>query len=98
MNIDKHQIPTRLLWMDLEMTGLDPDNDLIIEVAVEVTDFNFKTLASYESIVKQPHDKVVKQMAKGGWWRTFPESRDDILGKLEGGKDPRVVEAELIEI
>lgn len=80
------------------MTGLDSDNDLIIEVAVEVTDFNFKTLANYETVVKQPHDEVVKQMAKGGWWRNFPDSRDDILSKLEGGKTPSVVEKELIEI
>jgi oligoribonuclease len=98
MNIDKQQVPTRLLWVDLEMTGLDPENDVIIEVAAEVTDFSFKTLANYEAIVKQPHDKVVKQMAKGGWWRNFPDSRDDILSKLPSGKTPDVVEAELIQM
>jgi oligoribonuclease len=27
-----------LVWVDMEMTGLDPDNDRIIEVAVVVTD------------------------------------------------------------
>jgi oligoribonuclease len=27
-----------LVWLDLEMTGLDPDNDLIIEIATVVTD------------------------------------------------------------
>lgn len=27
-----------LIWIDLEMTGLDPDNDLIIEIATVVTD------------------------------------------------------------
>lgn len=98
MNIDKQQIPTRLLWVDLEMTGLDADNDVIIEVAVEVTDFNFQTLATYETIVMQPHEKVVKQMAKGGWWRNFPESRNDILQKLSSGKDSNQVEHELIDI
>ncbi len=80
------------------MTGLDPENDLIIEVALEITDFNFKTLASYESVVKQPHDKVVRQMVKGGWWRNFPDSRDDILNKLNDGKDPKLVEQEIIEL
>lgn len=43
--------PTKLLWIDLEMTGLDPDKDVILEVAAEVTDFEFKTLASYEALV-----------------------------------------------
>ena len=38
-----YAIPARtnefnLIWLDMEMTGLDPDNDLIIEVAVVVTD------------------------------------------------------------
>ena len=39
---------TRLLWVDLEMTGLDPVEDRILEVAAIVTDWNFTELASYE--------------------------------------------------
>ena len=58
--IDKHQRPTKLLWVDLEMTGLDVNKDVIIEVAIEVTDFNFKTLASYEAIIHQS-DEVLEQ-------------------------------------
>jgi oligoribonuclease len=34
-----------LVWVDMEMTGLDPDNDRIIEVAVVVTDSNLNSLA-----------------------------------------------------
>ena len=33
-----------LAWMDLEMTGLEPDQDTILEIATIVTDFNLKTL------------------------------------------------------
>lgn len=36
--IDKHAVSTKLLWVDLEMTGLDPLEDVILEVAAEVTD------------------------------------------------------------
>ena len=36
---------TRLIWIDLEMTGLDTDNDQIIEVATIVTDDNLNILA-----------------------------------------------------
>lgn len=54
--IDKTRKPTKLLWVDLEMTGLDMNNDVILEVAAEVTDFDFKTLASYEAIVFQPDE------------------------------------------
>jgi oligoribonuclease len=56
--IDKNAIPTKLLWVDLEMTGLEVGKDVIIEIAAEVTDFDFKTLASYEALVLQPEDKL----------------------------------------
>jgi oligoribonuclease len=49
--IDKNGIPTKLLWVDLEMTGLDSEKDVILEIAAEVTDFTFKTLASYEAVI-----------------------------------------------
>ncbi len=35
-----------LIWIDLEMTGLDPDNDLIIEIATIVTDKYLNILAT----------------------------------------------------
>ncbi|HEX8227301.1 MAG TPA: oligoribonuclease [Candidatus Saccharimonadales bacterium] len=55
---DTNALPTKLLWVDLEMTGLDVGQDVIIEIAVEVTDFDFKTLASYEALVLQPEEKL----------------------------------------
>jgi oligoribonuclease len=56
MEINKHAVTTKLLWVDLEMTGLDTDEHVIIEVAAEVTDWSFKTLASYEAVIYQPDD------------------------------------------
>jgi oligoribonuclease len=96
--IDKHAAPTKLLWVDLEMTGLDPAQDLILEVAAEVTDFDFKTLASYEAIVKQPQETVVERMQKNIWWKDFPANRDEFVRKLPGGKPSEQVEQELIEL
>lgn len=58
VEIDKKAMPTKLLWVDLEMTGLDPQEHVIIEIAAEVTDFNFVTLGSYEALVLQPEDKL----------------------------------------
>lgn len=55
--------PTKLLWVDLEMTGLDPVKDVIIEVAAEVTDIDFKTIASYEALVAQPEKKLTTMNA-----------------------------------
>ena len=49
--IDKNAVPTKLLWVDGEMTGLDSEKDVILEIAAEVTDFTFQTLASYEAVI-----------------------------------------------
>ena len=76
-------MPTKLLWVDLEMTGLDPAEDLILEVAAEVTDFDFKTLANYEGRVKHDVTVVLERMQKShDWWSKFPENRDDFIKKL----------------
>lgn len=60
MEIDKKAATTKLLWVDLEMTGLDTDEHVIIEVAAEVTDWSFKTLASYEAVINQPEDVLAR--------------------------------------
>lgn len=96
--IDKHAIPTKLLWVDLEMTGLDPGKDVILEVAAEVTDFNFKTLASYEGRVKHKREMVLERMQKNIWWKDYPENRDEFVQKLEDGKPNSEVEQDLIAL
>lgn len=96
--IDKNAVPTKLLWLDLEMTGLDAKDDLILEVAAEVTDFEFKTLASYEACVKQPHDRIVDRMQKNIWWQDFPANRDEFLRRCQDGKPSAEVEKELCEL
>ena len=40
----------KILWVDLEMTGLDPVRDEILEVAAIATDWDFKEIATYEGI------------------------------------------------
>lgn len=96
--IDKKALPTKLFWVDLEMTGLDTTNDVILEVAAEITDFDFNTLANYEAIVKQPKDVVVERMQKNIWWADYPKNRDDFINKLDQGKESSQVEQELINL
>jgi oligoribonuclease len=96
--IDKKAAPTKLLWVDLEMTGLDAQEDVILEIAAEITDFEFKTLASYEAIVRQPKDLVVERMGKNIWWKDYPENRDEFVRKLDSGKASGVVEQEMIAL
>lgn len=96
--IDKQAAPTKFFWVDLEMTGLDPFEDVILEVAAEITDADFKTIASYEARVQQPKDIVVDRMQKNSWWAGYPENRDEFIGKLEEGKPSQQVEQELISL
>lgn len=95
---NKKQHPTKLLWMDLEMTGLEPEKDVLLEVAVEVTDFQFKTLDSYEARISQDKKTVLDRMQKNIWWRDFPENRDDFVDKLDEGIQLEQVEKELIAL
>lgn len=44
-------MPKRLLWVDLEMTGLDPAQQRIIEIAALVTGFDLAEIARYEAII-----------------------------------------------
>lgn len=96
--IDKDVVPTKLLWVDMEMTGLNPGEDVILEIAAEVTDFNFKTLASYEAYVKQPIELVVKLIQQEPWWKDYPENRDEFIRKSGSGKPSEQVEQELIKL
>ncbi|MDB5184844.1 MAG: Oligoribonuclease [Candidatus Saccharibacteria bacterium] len=96
--IKKHVTPTKLLWVDLEMTGLDAENDVILEVAAEITDFNFTTLASYEACVRQPKEVVVDRMQKNTWWQDYPANRDEFVLKLDQGIPSDQVEQDLIAL
>lgn len=94
----KHTVPTKLLWIDLEMTGLDAQKDIILEVAVEITDFAFKPLASYEAHLLHSRETVLKKMASNPWWESYPANRQAFLDKLESGKKSREAESELVAL
>lgn len=94
----KHAVPTKLLWVDLEMTGLDPQSDLVLEIAAEINDFTFTPLASYEARITHPREAVAARFEKNEWWKLYPANRDEFLDKLPEGKPLRVVEQELIAL
>jgi oligoribonuclease len=52
------ELPSKLLWIDLEMTGLDASRHVIIEVAAIVTDFSLNELALYEQVIHQTDDEL----------------------------------------
>lgn len=91
--IDKNAIPTKLLWVDLEMTGLDSRKDVILEIAAEVTDFEFKTLASYEAVITHPEDV----MAHMNEWCVQQHAASGLLDRIKAeGRDEKEVIHEFI--
>lgn len=98
MKIDKSYVPDKFLWLDLEMTGLDVDKDVILEVAVEITDKDFTTIETYEAMVKQPQAKIVDRMNKNPFWAEFSVNRDEFLSKIKDGKSSKEVEDDLVRL
>jgi oligoribonuclease len=56
------QDANNLIWIDLEMTGLDPDNDLIIEIATVVTDKDLHILATGPVLAVKQSDAALAAM------------------------------------
>ena len=87
----------KILWIDLEMTGLSPQKDRILEVAAIATDWDFNEIATFESSVKVD-EEVIEERMVGEFWETFSETRDALKAQnLQATKNSLEVEAELIE-
>ncbi len=87
-----------LLWVDLEMTGRDPKEDRIMEVAAIATDWDFNEIATYEGVVKVDEHTVEERMkVEGEFWDANPEARDELVRQnIEKGRPGNVIEDELL--
>ena len=84
----------KLFWIDMEMTGLDVEKEVIIEVAAIVTDLNFKELATFETVVKQPQKYLDSMDA----WNTEHHKKSGLTAKVPTGMEPDQVEAKLMDM
>lgn len=84
-----------LLWIDLEMTGLDPEKDKILEVATIATDMDLSQVATYEAVVKVD-DELIKTRMVGDFWEKNAKSRDALISQNASGKSIAEVERELL--
>ncbi len=79
---------SHLIWIDLEMTGLDPDTDSILEIATVVTDRQLNVLAEGpELAIAHPVERLEamddwnrNQHRKSGLWQRVLDSSVDIAG------------------
>jgi len=56
------QDPNNLIWIDMEMSGLEPDTDKVLEVALVVTDSQLNTVAEAPVLVVHQKDAVLEVM------------------------------------
>jgi oligoribonuclease len=85
------QDATRLIWIDMEMTGLKPDTDRIIEVALVITDSDLVTVAEAPVWVVHQPDEVLAGMDA---WNQGTHGRSGLVGKVKASTDDeRSVEA-----
>ena len=85
----------KLLWVDLEMTGLDPAKDKILEVAAIATDINLNEIARFEAIIKVD-ENLMKERMVGDFWDKNSKSRDALMLQNQNGQPVEEVERELI--
>jgi oligoribonuclease len=86
-----------LLWMDLEMTGLDPAHDRILEVAVIGTDWDLNQVFQYEATIKVDKELIEKRMV-GDFWKKNKGLKKVLVSNNETGKNITEVEKELVKL
>jgi len=72
-----------LIWIDLEMTGLDPQQDTIIEVATLVTDKHLNLLAEGPVIAVHQSDEVLDSMDE---WNQRTHGESGLIARVKASK------------
>ena len=89
------QNQNNLVWIDLEMTGLNPDTDRVIEAAIVITDSNLETVVEAPVLVVHQPDSVLDGMDA---WNKSTHSKSGLIEKVKASVlDEAMVEAQMVE-
>ena len=77
------QSPQNLIWIDLEMTGLEPEHDVIIEMATIVTDSDLNILATGPVIAVHQSDALLAGMDE---WNTRTHGESGLTQRVRDSK------------
>lgn len=71
---------TNLIWIDLEMTGLIPETDVIIEIATVVTDANLNIIDEGPSLAISQNSELLDGMDE---WNTNQHNRSGLVKRVK---------------
>lgn len=73
-------IDQRLIWLDMEMTGLDPEKERIIEIAMVVTEADLTPVAQAPVLVIHQSDELLDAMDK---WNQSTHGKSGLIDKVK---------------
>ena len=89
------QDPNNLIWLDMEMSGLSPDTDRVLELAVVITDGQLNTVAESPVLVVHQSDEVLDGMDA---WNKGTHGRSGLIDKVKASTlDEAGAEAQMLE-
>ena len=74
------QDQNNLIWIDMEMTGLGPESDRIIEMAIVITDSNLEIVAEAPVLVVHQADSVLDGMDN---WNKSTHAKSGLIDKVK---------------
>jgi len=84
-----------LIWVDMEMTGLNTDSDRIIEVALVITDSQLNTIVEGPVLVVHQPDEILDGMDK---WNKSTHAKSGLIDKVKASRLTETeIETQLIE-
>jgi len=87
--------PNNLIWIDMEMSGLNPDTDRVLEVAIVITDTHLNTVAEAPVLVVHQDDAVLDAMDS---WNKAAHAKSGLIDRVKASAlsaadvDSRMVE------
>jgi oligoribonuclease len=87
--------PDNLIWVDMEMSGLNPDTDKVLEVAIVVTDTHLNTVAEAPVLVVHQNDAVLDAMDS---WNKAAHAKSGLVERVKASSLPEAdVEIRMVE-
>jgi oligoribonuclease len=77
------QDPSRLIWIDMEMSGLNPESDRVLEVAIVITDSSLDTVAEGPVLVVHQSDDVLGGMDD---WNKSTHAKSGLIDRVKASK------------